>query len=64
MVMLDPDPRVKKLRGPGSVAIIEPIANYVHDRVTVGEFVATGCGQSKKKAKHSAAKETNISRPV
>ena len=24
--------------------------------VTVGEFVATGCGQSKKKAKHSAAK--------
>ena len=25
-------------------------------RVTIGEFVATGCGQSKKKAKHSAAK--------
>ena len=28
-------------------------------RVTIGEFVATGCGQSKKKAKHSAAKENN-----
>ena len=25
-------------------------------RVTVGEFMATGCGQSKKKAKHSTAK--------
>ena len=25
-------------------------------RVTIGEFVATGCGQSKKKAKHDAAK--------
>ncbi len=25
-------------------------------RVTIGEFVATGCGQSKKKAKHCAAK--------
>ena len=25
-------------------------------RVTIGEFVATGCGKSKKKAKHSAAK--------
>ena len=25
-------------------------------RVKVSEFVATGCGQSKKKAKHSAAK--------
>jgi hypothetical protein len=24
--------------------------------VTIGEFVATGCGQSKKKAKHCAAK--------
>ena len=24
--------------------------------VTIGEFVATGCGQSKKKDKHSAAK--------
>merc|ERR1712025_1326440 len=31
----------------------EPTFKY---RVTVGEFVATGCGQSKKKAKHSAAK--------
>ena len=33
----------------------------IHDttfkyRVTIGEFVATGCGKSKKKAKHSAAK--------
>jgi len=34
-------------------AVHEPIFKY---RVTVGEFVATGCGQSKKKAKHSAAK--------
>ena len=24
--------------------------------MTIGEFVATGCGQSKKKAKHCAAK--------
>ena len=31
----------------------EPTFKY---RVTIGEFVATGCGQSKKKAKHSAAK--------
>lgn len=31
----------------------EPTFKY---RVTVGEFVATGCGQSKKKAKHCAAK--------
>jgi len=34
-------------------AVHEPTFKY---RVTVGEFVATGCGQSKKKAKHSAAK--------
>jgi len=31
----------------------EPTFKY---RVTIGEFVATGCGQSKKKAKHDAAK--------
>jgi len=34
-------------------AVHEPTFKY---RVTIGEFVATGCGQSKKKAKHSAAK--------
>lgn len=34
-------------------AVHEPTFKY---RVTVGEFVATGCGQSKKKAKHCAAK--------
>ena len=34
-------------------AVHEPTFKY---RVTVGEFVATGSGQSKKKAKHSAAK--------
>ncbi len=34
-------------------AVHEPTFKY---RVTVGEFVATGCGQSKKKAKHTAAK--------
>ena len=33
---------------------IESLPNNIS--VTVGEFVATGCGQSKKKAKHSAAK--------
>ena len=35
-----------------------PIINYdlAVFRVTIGEFVATGCGQSKKKAKHDAAK--------
>ena len=32
------------------------LTNSIICRVTVGEFVATGCGQSKKKAKHSAAK--------
>lgn len=31
----------------------EPTFKY---RVTVGEFVATGSGQSKKKAKHNAAR--------
>ena len=34
-------------------AVHEPTFKY---RVTIGEFVASGCGQSKKKAKHSAAK--------
>ena len=34
-------------------AVHEPTFKY---RVTVGELVATGCGQSKKKAKHTAAK--------
>lgn len=34
-------------------AVHEPTFKY---RVTIGEFVATGCGQSKKKAKHCAAK--------
>ena len=34
-------------------AVHEPTFKY---RVTVGDFVATGCGQSKKKAKHTAAK--------
>ena len=34
-------------------AVHEPTFKY---RVTVGEFVATGTGQSKKKAKHTAAK--------
>eukprot|EP00095_Tigriopus_kingsejongensis_P006651 snap_masked-scaffold363_size195477-processed-gene-0.8 protein:Tk06651 transcript:snap_masked-scaffold363_size195477-processed-gene-0.8-mRNA-1 annotation:"interferon-inducible double stranded rna-dependent protein kinase activator a homolog" len=34
-------------------AVHEPTFKY---RVTVGEFVATGTGQSKKKAKHAAAK--------
>ncbi len=34
-------------------AVHEPTFKY---RVAVGEFVATGSGQSKKKAKHSAAK--------
>jgi RISC-loading complex subunit TARBP2 len=34
-------------------AVHEPTFKY---RVTVGEFVATGSGQSKKKAKHSAAR--------
>jgi len=34
-------------------AVHEPTFKY---RVTIGDFVATGCGQSKKKAKHSAAK--------
>jgi len=34
-------------------AVHEPTFKY---RVTVGEVVATGCGQSKKKAKHCAAK--------
>lgn len=34
-------------------AVHEPTFKY---RVTVGDFVATGCGQSKKKAKHCAAK--------
>ena len=34
-------------------AVHEPTFKY---RVSVGEFVATGSGQSKKKAKHSAAK--------
>ena len=34
-------------------AVHEPTFKY---RVTIGEIVATGCGQSKKKAKHSAAK--------
>ena len=38
---------------------ISPLLFYdltVMFRVTIGEFVATGCGQSKKKAKHDAAK--------
>ena len=34
-------------------AVHEPTFKY---RVTVGDLVSTGCGQSKKKAKHSAAK--------
>lgn len=34
-------------------AVHEPTFKY---RVTVGDLVATGCGQSKKKAKHTAAK--------
>ena len=34
-------------------AVHEPTFKY---RVTVGDFVTTGCGQSKKKAKHTAAK--------
>ena len=34
-------------------AIHEPVFKY---RVTVGDSVATGCGNSKKKAKHSTAK--------
>merc|ERR1719297_702916 len=34
-------------------AVHEPTFKY---RVTIGDFIATGCGQSKKKAKHSAAK--------
>eukprot|EP00092_Neocalanus_flemingeri_P038031 GFUD01041400.1.p1 GENE.GFUD01041400.1~~GFUD01041400.1.p1 ORF type:complete len:356 (-),score=137.13 GFUD01041400.1:30-1097(-) len=34
-------------------AVHEPTFKY---RVTIGQFVATGSGQSKKKAKHSAAK--------
>jgi RISC-loading complex subunit TARBP2 len=34
-------------------AVHEPTFKY---RVTVGDFMATGCGQSKKKAKHTAAK--------
>ena len=38
---------------------LPPKYDLVHDptfmyRVTIGEFEATGCGQSKKKAKHSA----------
>ncbi len=40
---------ILKFGGP----VCSPTFKY---RVTVGEFVATGCGQSKKKAKHSAAK--------
>ena len=40
-------------------AVHEPTFKY---RVTIGEFVATGCGQSKKKAKHSAAKVRSRSR--
>ncbi len=34
-------------------AVHEPTFKY---RVSIGELVATGCGQSKKKAKHTAAK--------
>merc|ERR1712241_725799 len=34
-------------------AVHEPTFKY---RVSVGELIATGCGQSKKKAKHTAAK--------
>ena len=34
-------------------AVHEPTFKY---RVTVGDLVSTGCGQSKKKAKHCAAK--------
>ena len=34
-------------------AVHEPTFKY---RVTVGDLVSTGCGQSKKKAKHAAAK--------
>merc|ERR1719434_522057 len=34
-------------------AVHEPTFKY---RVSVGDLVATGCGQSKKKAKHTAAK--------
>ena len=36
--------------------IVSTIMTRILCRVTIGEFVATGCGQSKKKAKHSAAK--------
>ena len=36
--------------------IVSTIMTRILFRVTIGEFVATGCGQSKKKAKHSAAK--------
>ena len=32
------------------------MASFTVQPSTIGEFVATGCGQSKKKAKHSAAK--------
>merc|ERR1739838_394992 len=35
-------------------AVHEPTFKY---RVSVGELLATGCGQSKKKAKHTAAKQ-------
>ena len=34
-------------------AVHEPTFKY---RVSVGDLIATGCGQSKKKAKHTAAK--------